>query len=150
MKHSKVLVPVEGISSDDEAIRLACQIARQDKAQVLVIYVIEVQRTLPLETETVPQVERAEQVLDHAEQMAKGLGCRIESELLQARLAGPALVDEAVERGVDLIIMGIPYRKPLGDFYLGTTANYVLKNAPGQVWLCRQAAGDEHPPEKKK
>lgn len=143
MKFSKILVPVEGIPSDDDAIRLACQTARSAKAKVLVISVIEVERALPLDAENVPQAQHAELALEHAEELGRTVGCRVEAELLQARVAGPALVDEASARGVDLIIMGIPYRKPLGDFYLGTTANYVLKNAPCQVWLCRQAMDDE-------
>lgn len=142
-KFSKILVPFRGIPANEQAIRLACQIARPDKATVLAIYVIEVERNLPLEAENTGQSESAEIVLGQAEQVAHESGWRIETELLQARVAGPALVGEATERGVDLVVMGIPYRNPLGDFYLGTTANYVMKNAPCQVWLCREAAGKQ-------
>jgi len=59
-KFSKILVPVRGIRSDHPAIRLACQIARRDKAMLFVIYVIEVQRTLPLDAENTAQSELAE------------------------------------------------------------------------------------------
>ncbi len=139
-KFSKILVPVEGIPADDQAICLACQIARQDKATVLVIYVIEVQRMLPLDAENAPQIENGERVLQHAEQSAKQNGVRAETELLQSRAAGSALVNEALARSIDLIVMGVPFRRPLGDFLLGTTASYVMKNAPCQFWLCREAA----------
>lgn len=138
-KYSKILVPVEGIVSDDHAIQLACQTARQNKAAVVAVYVIEVQRTQPLESENAAELERAEGVLKHAETVAKENGVRIETELLQARVAGSALVNEATERGMDLIVMGAPYRRPLGDFHLGSTANYILQNATCQVWLCREA-----------
>lgn len=143
MKFSKILVPIEGAPLDDEAIQYACVIARKDKAKVLVIYVIEVQRALPLDAEAAPLIQRAELALEHAENVAEEMGYQVESELLQARAAGPALVDEAIERGVDLIIMGVPYRKRLGDFSLGDTPSYVVKNAPCRVWLCRQAIGEE-------
>jgi len=149
-KFSKILVPVRGIRSDHPAIRLACQIARRDKAMLFVIYVIEVQRTLPLDAENTAQSELAEIALGQAEQVAHELGCRVETEMLQARGAGSALVDEATQHGIDLIIMGIPYRNPLGDFYLGTTASYVMKNAPCQVWLCREAAGKPKGTQEKK
>lgn len=66
----------------------------------------------------------------------------MESELLQAREVGPALVDEAIERGVDLIIIGVPYKKRFGEFNLGKVAPYMLKNAPCRVWLVRQAISD--------
>lgn len=138
-KFTKILVPVEGLPRDDEALRLAAFVARQDKAALLAIYVIEIQRTLPLDTENAAQIEQAEHVLQHAEQFTKQSGARADTDLLQARLAGPALVDEATEREVDLIILGVPYREPLGEWRLGDTASYVMKNALCQVWLCREA-----------
>ncbi|MBI5651972.1 MAG: universal stress protein [Chloroflexi bacterium] len=141
-KLARILVPVGGNAAEDDAIRLACQIAKPDKAKVLLIHVIEVQRNLPVDAEVIPAQERGEQILGHAEEIARAQSNQVESELLQARVAGSALVDEAVERGVDLIVMGVPYRKPLGDFYFGATVSYVFKNAPCPVWLCRQAATD--------
>lgn len=144
-KFSKILVPVEGIAVDDDAIRLACLTAKQDKAHVLMIYVIEVRRNLPLDAENAPAQDRGEQVLTHAEQVARVFHGQVESELLQARVAGSAIVDEAIDRGIDLIVMGVPYRKTLGDFYLGATASYVFKTAPCPVWLCRAAASEDKP-----
>ena len=148
-KFTKILVPVEGMPRDDEVLRLAALVARQDKAALLAIYVIEIQRTLPLETENAPKIERAELVLQHAERVTKQYGARADTDLLQARIAGPALVDEATERKVDLIIMGIPYREPQGELRLGDTTSYVMKNAPCQVWLCREAFAGEAGTQKK-
>ena len=145
MSFSHILVPLSGIPANDDAIRLACQIARQDKSKIMAIHVIEVQRNLPLNSEDAERVQRGEQLIERAGQVAKSAKGTIEAELLQARSAGSALVDEARERGVDLIIVGVPYRNPLGDFYLGTTTTYILKNAPCRVWLCR-----ELPPDNKK
>ncbi len=141
MKFAKILVPIEGKTAENEAIRLASQIAKQDKAKVVLAYVIEIQRAMPLDAENGTLVQQAELVLEHAKKLAKAMGTQPECELLQARMAGPVLLDEAVERGVDLIILGISYRQPLGDINLGTTTNYILKNAPCRVWLCREAAG---------
>lgn len=139
MPYSNILVPVKGIPADDAAIRLACQIARQDKARVAAINVIEVQRNLPLDAENEEQMRHAERVLEHAEEVARSAHGTLETDLLQARVAGVALVDEAVAQKADLIVMGIPYGSPLGDFRLGTTAYYMLKNAACPVWLCREA-----------
>lgn len=136
-----ILVPVKGIPADDAAIRLACQIAKGTKAQIIAIYVIEVERNLPLEVEDEERMRYADKVLGHAEHIAKSLRSTLETEVLQARAAGAALMDEAAARKVDLIVMGIPYRQVLGgDFQLGTTTQYVLKNATCPVWLCREAA----------
>ena len=45
------------------------------------------------------------------------------------------IIDEAVERGVDLILMGISYKRRFGQFSLGNVIPYVLKNAPCPVIL---------------
>ncbi len=140
MKFSKILVPVRGHAIDDHAIQLACRIARQDKAKVLAATVIEIHRTLPLETENPVEINMGEAVLEHAEEVARKAGVQIETELLQARVAGPVLIELASERGIDLIILGIRYRAPLEEFPLGTTPRHIFRNARCQVWMCRQEA----------
>jgi len=78
-------------------------------------------------------------LLRHAEEAASTADYKITGELLQAREAGPAIVDEARDRGVDAIVLGIGYKRLVGDFQVGRTADYVLKHAPCQVWVVRQA-----------
>jgi nucleotide-binding universal stress UspA family protein len=140
MKVSRLLVPVNGAASDKQAIELACSVAKRNKAKIYAIYVIEVKRTLPLDAEIEPEIQKGEQVLDAAERYASGADYEVSTEILQAREVGPAMVDEAVERGVDVIIMGVIYKKKFGEFTVGKTANYVLKNAPCWVWVCREPA----------
>lgn len=136
---ARVMVPVHGYAVDKVAISLACEVARKPKAQVYALYVIEVKRTLPLDADLPPEAQRGEEVLLQAEGIAEEQDYKLETELLQAREAGPAIVDEACERGIDLIIMGVPYKRHFGEFSLGSIVPYVLKNAPCEVWLCREA-----------
>jgi nucleotide-binding universal stress UspA family protein len=137
VKAKRILVPVGGNSVDEEVIRLACNLAKKPKAQVCVVYIIEVERSLPLDAEVDSETKKAEAVLASAEDIAAEEHCDIETDLLQAREAGPGIVDEAIERGVDLIIMGIGYKRHLGAFDLGKTVPYVLKEAPCHVLLYR-------------
>ena len=44
---------------------------------------------------------------------------------------------EAVEKAVDSIVLGLPYRERYGSFSMGETIPYVLKNAPCRVILWR-------------
>jgi nucleotide-binding universal stress UspA family protein len=136
---SRILVPLKGNVTDNEVLELACDAARASKAQVYVIHVIEVKRTLPLDAELQEEAARGEDLLNLAEQQAEKLGLTIHTDLLQARDVGSAIVDEALERGIDLIVMGISYKKRFGEFDLGPTLPYVLKHAPSRVWVCRQA-----------
>ncbi len=139
MKFTKILVPLKGAPVDAQAVQLACQTARQSRARVILIHVIEVSRAHPLEAENSEEIQRGEEILETAEKVAREQGAHPETELLQARSIGPVLLEEANRRGADLIIMGVPYRSPLEEFQLGTAVRYVLKNALCQVWLCREA-----------
>ena len=139
MRIERILVPVTGGESDKIALQLACDIARQYRAKVYAIHVIEVKRTLPIDAEKNSELDKGEEIVDEAEQFGRRANVSIESELLQAREVGPAIVDEAVERSVDTVIMGLPYKRKFGEFSLGATASYLLKNAPCQVWVCRES-----------
>jgi nucleotide-binding universal stress UspA family protein len=140
MEFHKILVAVSGTEVDDEAMRLACRLARKDKAKIWAVYVIAVKRSLPLEAEIESETRKAESVLNQAQSVADEENYEVETDVLQAREAGPAIVDEAVERGVDLILMGISYKRYLGQFSLGTVAPYVLTNAPCRVILYHEGA----------
>ena len=138
MEIKKILVPVCGNSVDEEAIKLACYLAKKNKAQVYVVYIIEVPRTLPLDAQIDSELQKAEKLLTRAEDIAVEQDYEIETDLLQARELGLGIVDEAMEREVALIIMGIPYKKRLNVFNLGSASRYVLREAPCPVLLYRE------------
>jgi nucleotide-binding universal stress UspA family protein len=77
----------------------------------------------------------AEEILDHIERVAEEADYEVDTDVLQAREAGPAIIDEAAERKVDLIIIGFKQKRRFGQFSLGDVAPYVLKNAPCPVLL---------------
>ncbi len=139
-KITRILVPGKGHPTDSEAISLACNIAKRDKGVVFAIYVIEVKRTLPLDAENDEEVAHGEQVLEATETYAAKADYRIETELLQAREVGPAIVDEAADRKADLIILGAPYQHRYGQYHLGRTIPYVLEHAGCRVWVIREGA----------
>ena len=121
-----------------QAVALACDIARKNKGDVYVVHVIEVNRNLPLTAEIESAEKEGDEILANAEQVSREQGFSVEGAILHAREASPAIVDEAIERNVDLIILGTDYTQPFGDFQLGSVVQYVLKSAPCEVWLCRQ------------
>lgn len=135
MEFHKILVPVIGTEADEEAIKLACRLAKKNKGKIWAVYVITIKRALPLDAEMEPEIEKAEGILDHMEMAADEEDCEIETDILQAREAAPAIVDEAVEREIDLILMGVTYQTRFGQFSLGSVVPYVLKNAPCRVIL---------------
>lgn len=135
---TRILVPIKGNPTDDEVLELACDMAKRGKAQIYAIHVIEVNRTLPLDAELQEEAQRGEEYLNRAEQIGERLGVSVTTDLLQARDVGSAIVDEVLERGIDLVVIGITYKKRFGEFDLGETLPYVLKHAPCRVWVWRQ------------
>ena len=136
----EILVPVDGSQASMDAVALACFLAKHNKGTVYAVYVVEVARTLPFDADLSAECEEGEGILARAEQVADSLNFEITTELLQARDAGHAIVDEAIERAVDGILAGLEYKRPLGEFQMGTTVQYILRNAHCQVIICRSAA----------
>lgn len=137
----EILVPVDGSQASLEAVALACLLAKRNKGKVYVVYVIEVARTLPLDADLSREAREGEEVLARAEQVADSRDFEVTGELLQARDAGHAIVDWGIERDVDGILLGIEHKRPLGEVQTGWTSQYILRNAPCQVVLCRSAVG---------
>src|SRR5262245_5765573 len=124
----RILVPVNGNPTDEDVVALACGLAKRQRIEVFAMYVIEVNRKLPLDADVPPEAQKGEDALERAVRQAEGQGVELHTELVQARDVGTAIVDEAMAQRVDLIILGMPYRRLFGEFDLGKTAPYVLKH----------------------
>lgn len=142
----RAVIALTGGPIDTETVRIAVELAKPSKAELVGVHVVQIDWTLPLDADVAGHSEEAQRVLDQAESLAERLGHQMESVLVQARAVGAALVDEAVERHADLLILGLPFRTRFGgDFALGRWVLYALKNAPCAVWVVREPIpeGDE-------
>ena len=140
----RAVLAVSGGSSDERIVRVACALARPHKAELIAVHVVEIGWSLPLDADVAGRSEEAQRVLDMVEGTAESERIPIETVLFQARDVGAAIVDEASERGADLLILGLPYKKRFGgDFAIGSTVPYVLKNAPCAVMVIREPMTEE-------
>lgn len=140
----RAVVALSGHPNGQRLVRLVAEMARVQKAEVIGVHVVEVDWSKPLDMDIAGQSDQIQQVLDLAEATAESAGVQIESVLLQARDVGPALVDEAVERDADLLVVGLAYRTKFGgEFAMGRTIPYVMKNAPCAVWVVREPIQEE-------
>jgi nucleotide-binding universal stress UspA family protein len=133
-----ILVAVAGNGMDEDLVRMACNLClkgKMGKGRVIVINVVEVPRTLPLDA--VVDNHANDRVLDAVIAVAQGMSVEIEAEVIQAREAGPAIVDEANDRDCRLIMLGLVPRSRFGQFDLGKTVPYVMEHAHGRVWVMR-------------
>lgn len=139
--YQRVIVPVNGSSGDARVLALIGDLIHRQPVAITLIYVVEVLQSMPLDAELPAEIDRGELILGRAEELAKQLvsakADRLTTDLLQARSAGAAIVDEAIERNADAILMATTVRQKHGKTTLGETSAYVLKNAPCEVIVVR-------------
>ena len=139
-KLSHILVPLLSRNeATDRIVALAAQMARQRNGHVELLAVIEVPFTLPLNARVEQDEKRALEVLDHAESVAMRIAVKIHKRILKARTAGLAIVREAEEQAVDLILIAnTPVRVRGNVQQIDPTVEYVMRNAPCEVLVLSQ------------
>ena len=144
--YRRIIVPVNGSNGDARVLSLIADLVHRQPAAITLIYVVEVLQSMPLDAELPAEIDRGEAVLERTEELAKSLigpkADRLTTDLLQARSAGAAIVDEAIERNAEAIVMATTLRVKHGKTQLGETAAYVLKNATCEVIVVRLAQTD--------
>ncbi|CAN5544207.1 hypothetical protein BH23CHL5_BH23CHL5_01850 [soil metagenome] len=145
--YRRVIVPVTGEAEDEKILALANELSYRNKVAVTLVFVVEVPQAMPLDADIPAAIDRGEIVLAKAAQLASNLLAadhqHITTDLLQARSAGAAIVDEAIERSADAVLMAAKVRVVHGKPTTGETAAYVLMNAPCDVVVLRASQSYE-------
>ena len=138
----RLVVPISGSEADARALDVLPALIGKEGGAVTFLYVVEVPQSMPLDAELPDEIERGEQVLRNAELFASrcvgGKRENIRTELLQARSAGAAIVDEAIESAADSIMLSCSIRKKFGRTNIGDVVEYALLNAPCEVIVIRR------------
>lgn len=137
-RQRNILVALTDTIIDDEAVSVACSLARKRKVEAFAVFGIQVPRKCALDDEMPEETAKANRTLDCAKEVADKLQAPLETEIVHTRHLGQSLIQEAVDHDCALIVMGVSYRVGVnGQFALGETEEYVLKHAPCRVWLVR-------------
>jgi APA family basic amino acid/polyamine antiporter len=155
VEYSTILVPVFGTQLDDDIVSTAGRLADaqveegERPPRLDVVYVAEVPLTVPLDSPLSAEVqedgdralERAREVGDEYENV------EVTTSLIPARSLGAGIVEEAREKGAEVIVMGgEPPTRVRGGAILGgiggarpeeigEVTEYVLRKAPCRVLL---------------
>jgi basic amino acid/polyamine antiporter, APA family len=143
LEYLNILVPVKPgrDRESEEAVDFACRLAAERRASIAAVSVVVVPLELPLDTQLEREQAAADFALDAAGAIAELYGINFTERLVRARNAGRAIVDEAISRNSEIIVMGAPRTdRPRGVF--SETVDFVLKHAPSRVMVAagRKAA----------
>jgi APA family basic amino acid/polyamine antiporter len=155
VEYSTILVPVFGTKLDDDIVSTAGRLADaqveegERPPRLDVVYVAEVPLTVPLDSPLSKDVlESAERALERAREVGDEYeNVEVTTNLLPARSLGAGIVQEAREKGAEVIVMGgEPPTRVRGGAILGgiggarpqeigEVTEYVLRKAPCRVLL---------------
>jgi nucleotide-binding universal stress UspA family protein len=132
-----LLVPLDARKESFDALEIACRLAVDDRARIVVVAVIEVPALLPLNARFDDTEDSFRRLLERAGATGDAYGVRIVPRLVRARDFGAAIVAEATAGRSELIVVGAPRaelavspRRAASDPVLR-----VLKGAPCRVMV---------------
>jgi basic amino acid/polyamine antiporter, APA family len=131
---ARILVPVKVGDIGEEMIATAIALAREHGAEIEAITVVRVPRQFELEGPLPPDVAaRVDTSLEEARLLGEDHGVEVRTDVVRARSIGHAIVDEARERGVDLIVLGSSPRWRRQSRFFSPTVDFVLRHAACEV-----------------
>lgn len=129
----RILVPTLGMPYSERGVELACRLGQEQKAEIVLIYVLEVPRTMPLGI-SMPDAEgKAREALERAQSIVALHGLSSVIDIQRAREAGEGIIRAARDHDVDLIVIGIRPRLTVAQDIVGRTADFLLRRAPCEV-----------------
>ena len=133
----RILVPTHGMPYSDRGVELACRLGAEQNAEIVLTYILEVPRTLPLGAEIPREEEKAKDALTRAESIVKIHGLPVICKMERAREAAEEIIRSAKEYDVDIIVMGVRPRLNPAQMVIGRTTDILLRRAPCEVIIDR-------------
>ncbi len=133
--YERILVPMKLGIIGEEVLGTALRLAEEKRCALRVIHVIRGPLDQELDVELVDAEEQGEASLAEAKLLGADHGVAVEGRTVRARSIGQAIVQEAQDRGADLIVLGSAPRWRRQSRFFSPTVDYVLKKAPSEVLI---------------
>src|SRR6266581_4633617 len=105
-QYSSILVPLKLGPIGEEMVATAVKLAQESGASVWALHVVRVPMDRPLDQELPEEEENATAALAEAQLLGSDHGVEVKGRTVRARSIGDAIVSQAKELGVDLIVLG--------------------------------------------
>lgn len=129
----RILVPAKGTSYSDRAIELACRLGQEQKAEIVLVYVIEVPLALPLGTPLAADEKRAQEALERGSQIVRLHGLEPVPLVERDRDVAHGVLRVARDQEADLVVLGVNPRRIAAGDSLGKSIEALLKKTGIEV-----------------
>jgi nucleotide-binding universal stress UspA family protein len=138
LEFRSILVPIAPGYASDEAMDFACRLAAERRASIVAFTAIEIPLDQPLDAEMPEDIREANEQLDEARAIGDSYGVTVIGRIARTRNIGRAIVDEAIRRNSEIIVMAGPRRVQLQRGrrqIFGDAVDFVLRHAPCRVMV---------------
>ena len=137
----RILVPLKLGIIGQEVLATAVRLAGDRDAEVIVVHVVKVPMSLPLEAEYEEEEHRGLEAIEDAREIAAELGVSVIGHVVRARSLAEAIIEEADVTGADLILMGSAPRWRKQTRFFSPTVDEVLRTAHCEVMVVTYPEG---------
>ncbi len=130
----RILVPVSGKIASERAVELACRLGAAQKAEIILVYVLEVPFTLSLDTPLPVEEAKGQEALRTARLVVEQHGLPVSTKIIAHRYASAGILRLAKEEMADAIVMSTAANHG-GQAAIGRTSQEVLSQARCEVIL---------------
>ncbi|MGE0028367.1 MAG: amino acid permease [Thermoleophilia bacterium] len=137
----RILVPLKLGVIGQEVLATAVRLAEDREAEVIVVHVVKVPMSLPLEAEYEEEERRGLEAIEDAREIAADLGVNVIGHVVRARSLSEAIIEEAEVTGADLILLGSAPRWRKQTRFFSPTVDEVLRTARCEVMVVTYPEG---------
>ncbi|HXY81041.1 MAG TPA: universal stress protein [Gaiellaceae bacterium] len=136
--YRSIVVPLLGQEETEHALDLACRLAADSRARVVLVAPLLIDQELPLDAHFDAEIRELRERLDHAAALAESYGLRPRRRLVRTRAGGLGreLAEVARDHRAELVVVGAPvtsrrgFRRPFPQEIL-----QILRDAPCRVMV---------------
>ncbi len=131
----RIMVPIMDRFYSERAVELACRLASGKPTKILLAYIIEVPRTMPLSI-PLPVIEQsAQKATADGLSIVKRHNLIGESTTVRSREAGEGIARAAKDYDVDLVVLGVRGDRGMMESVFARTSAFLLRRAPCEVLI---------------
>lgn len=132
---SRILVPTTEDMISERAVELACRLGEDQKAEIVLTYIIEVPFTLSLDAPMPAEDAKGQEALNTAQAIVEQHGLPFKKKIIPHRYVWSGILQLAKEEMVDAIVMGTGRGKAGQSEGIGRNTQEILKRAECEVIL---------------